>query len=151
MTRNWLVYLIVKLWYALVCFIWKISLIFGRIWHLILQASIMSKHLTKSEKPRYFHIVTDLPCSQKIGKRETGGNNFISLHNVKSPLIAKLWIFYLMCLYECRRLSGHMSSERDLLISSPTEVSIVKFSFCLSCWDYGFTIAIDSSLYIRGF
>ncbi|KAH0655257.1 hypothetical protein KY285_030139 [Solanum tuberosum] len=60
------------------------------------QASIMSKHLTKSEKPR--------------------------------------------------RLSGHMNSERDLLISSPTEVSTVKFRFCLSCRDYGLTIAIDSNL-----
>ncbi|KAM3394941.1 afadin- and alpha-actinin-binding protein isoform X2 [Capsicum annuum] len=47
------------------------------------QASIMSKHLTKSEKPR--------------------------------------------------RMSGHMNSERDMLISSPSEVSAVKFSFSLSC------------------
>lgn len=50
--------------------------------------------------------------------------------------------------YECRRLSGHMNSERDLLISSPTEVSTVKFSFCLSCRDYGLTIAIDSTLFL---
>ncbi|KAK4370192.1 hypothetical protein RND71_009667 [Anisodus tanguticus] len=54
------------------------------------QASIMSKHLTKSEKPR--------------------------------------------------RLSGHMNSERELLVSSHTEVSRVKFSFCLSCRKYGLTI-----------
>ncbi|KAF3623790.1 hypothetical protein FXO38_22601 [Capsicum annuum] len=49
-----------------------------------------------------------------------------------------------------RRMSGHMNSERDMLISSPSEVSAVKFSFSLSCRKYGLTIAIDSNpVYIR--
>lgn len=93
-TRNWLVYLIDKL----------LSLFYLKIhWsseEFYIEFAGVDYVQTSYEvwEAKVLPYCDKSPCSKKMGKRGTRGNNYISLHNAKSLWIANFWIFYLMCI-----------------------------------------------------